>query len=501
MSCNDGQKASHLGQESASFWAFGFCALATRGAAMLIQVCAAAVLLPCDYGLLAILSIVVAFASVFKDGGVTNELIRLRASSTSGLFQEAVWLAWITNLMVALIVALLAAPLAASLRLPELTALLICFATAYLLSTPWSITAPIVQTQISPGRFVSIQVQGAAVRLIFTILLLALWPVPLALVVGLFLQVAWLNTIGLAASGVSIKVFPPFPKASALRCLWKRTRWLMLGTLAATFLQNGIYLALSLVTSATTLGTYYFAYSLPAQAGFVAATLGYSMLNDLKRQRSPERRVALLTATRRLVLTTGLLTWTLAICLPYLEQLLWQGKWSLAVPAAQIVCLFYPFHSIIIMQKIALVTAGSHSGWAALTLIQGGGLFGIAALVGFLAESLLLICFCLGLYMAASTLSGLIFTLRSDHITIGTLGRAVGQGLLVPLGTSIVGIAAVLLVQGLGVGPSNGILLAAVLTAVFPCAVVGICLADAALLHRLFRAATVITHRLPRRVG
>lgn len=478
---------------ASTFWAFGLGEVATKAVGLLLQLYLGFLFLPEDFGVLAIFLSILAFVEALKAAGVPQELIRLRAGLSDNIFGEAYCLAWAVNWAIALVLVVLSQPIATLFQSQELRPLLLCLAITYPLGTIWSVCGPIIQTQISARRYVTIRMQGDMARLISTVLLLSIWPSPLAIALGFAVQATWLSVMGQRVS--RSRLFPPRTPLSAMRQLWSRTRWLVFGTLAAALLQNGDYLTLGLVVPVATLGAYYFAFSLPAQAGLVAVALGDSMLLGLDRSRSQSRRGALLTATRRLVMVTGLLTWPLAVCLPSLEQVIWKGKWAFVVPASQVLCFFFPFRLTFIMQKIALVTTGNHRLWATLTAMQGLGMVATAAVVGTCTDALVVIAFAIGMWMALGTLLALLVAFRADDIGGGDLSHAVVRGLFIPFLSAAVGLATDVLVRLIFSAGRYPLRLAIVFSVMAACACVCVRAKD----EELFKHVQLASEALVRR--
>src|SRR5690606_30758994 len=101
------------------------------------------------------------------------------------------------------------------------------------------------------------------------------------------------------------------------------------------------------IVSTTIAGAYFFAFQLVSQIGAVlSSNVQQVLFPTLTRlQEEPERlRSATLRTLRAFSFLAAPVAIGLAVTIGYIEQVVWQGKFAAdAVPAAQILCLFFAF--------------------------------------------------------------------------------------------------------------------------------------------------------------
>jgi PST family polysaccharide transporter len=215
------------------------------------------------------------------------------------------------------------------------------------------------------------------------------------------LLIRYLLVIWLAQRGYGVMSFVwPLPLAAAFNCLatlaavseipWRggcdraawyeilgNSAWVLLTSFLRGFGRNGDYIVLGLIVSQAVVGQYFFGYQLTAQiAMLIAMNLQQVLFPVLSRVVSdPSRQALALTSSLRiLLLAAAPVSLGLAVTIAPLEELIWHGKWQVAVPLMQALAVVTPLRLIPDVVHASLTARGRFRASAMLALIEGATL-------------------------------------------------------------------------------------------------------------------------------
>jgi len=184
----------------------------------------------------------------------------------------------------------------------------------------------------------------------------------------------WILRSDLRASGTPL-----------LRRYFGESAALILGSAAFLLSQEGDYLVAGLMVSASATGIYYFAYQVPYQFASALGAALHSVLlpfmASTTRERPDETARLLMRSSESLLLSMAMAGSMLALLAPYIEQVVWRGRWGVAVLPITIMSLFMPARALVEPMKALYLGSGRFRRWIleAASLATGvvtGGLVG-----------------------------------------------------------------------------------------------------------------------------
>ena len=338
--------ASHSGQDAISltartttgfFWTVGQT-LGSKVTSLLGQIILARLLLPRDFGLVALAIIAVAFAGVIRQTGIQQILVQ-RHKNFRRWVNPAFWFELTVGTSTALLMATFSPIAAIVFHSKALIGLILVSAAGAPLSAWFAI--PTARLMIDM-RFKAIAVVGIVCNCTATVL-------------SVFL--AWR---GFGAYSILV----PLPVTAVIRCIWlwqlakphinfnpQFRRWKYLvgdsGVMIATGFLNSVmyqagYLALGLLYPKAAVGQFFFALNLSTQIGqLLSQNLGGVLLPALAKlqDNSARHAAALMRALRMLAFISTPLCFLLAVVAKPLVIVVYGTKWLPAIPVLQIMAL------------------------------------------------------------------------------------------------------------------------------------------------------------------
>lgn|GEM_PF-954887 len=325
-------------QAAAGFaWTLGQT-LGSKALGLLGQIVLARLLLPRDFGLVAVSIIAVSFASVIRQTGIQQILVQ-RHENFRRWANPAFWFELTFGVATAILLAASSPIAAAVFHSRALIGLILVSASAAPLS-PWTVV-PTARLMIDM-RFKQIAIVNMATNAMLTLM-------------SVFL--AWW---GLGAYSLII----PIPVSGAVRCIWlwrlarprvrirpQFRRWRFLvgdsGYMIATGFLNAVmyqagYLALGLLCTKATVGLFFFGLNLSSQVALLLSqNLGGVLLPALAKLQDDAVRqtAALVRALRLLAFISTPACLLLAVVAAPLIALVYGDKWLPAVPILQIMAV------------------------------------------------------------------------------------------------------------------------------------------------------------------
>lgn len=403
-----------------------------------------------DYGLYAIAIAVAIVARAMQNGGTDRYLQSRDPQQFSQMAGPAFWLGTSFNGIAAVMLSALAWPIAQWWNEPQLVWLLWVIAGSLLLQSPASVLLAGLHVDLEYRAVSRIMMISAIARQVLTIGFALLGFGPLSFVLPLL-------ALPIIESVLALMVRPRHPwkdasPRSVIITLLRDTRWLMLAALAMGLSLQGDYLIISTIVDTAIVGTYFFAYQLIAQVGaLVSNNLRTVLVPILARMNTdPERQgSAVLRSLRALFLFMPFITLGLAVVIPSMEYLIWEGKWAGAVIPVMLLALSIPFRATLGVMNAALLATSRFRVFLAMLVIQTAGMMTgavIGATTGGTAAAI-----ALGIVIADLLLCPLLilWNLSPYRISLRKLaaGMFTGPGLAVLCAAAAYGIGSVVLPQ------------------------------------------------------
>ena len=399
--------------------------LLVKAAALGAHIVLGWLLSPTDFGLYALAAGLYVLLQALQSGGVRVALVTKGRDAAARELKNALLVSAATHVTIASVL-WVGAPTAASIyREPPLIPLLRIMAVAVALNVVWVVGGAVLQNGQQFRRLAGIELADGVAKAVLTIVFAASGLGAMSLVLPLPILALFRMLAGLQAI---VREWNPeqLPARKAGR-LARDGGWIVAATLAHALLTQGDYLGLGIGLSTSLLGIYYFAYQVPGQLGsLLAVKLGDVLVPGLVARRDSGRAGDLVEMTiAQLTAALTLVGCVLAATFPYLEAILWQGRWEAAVAPAQALSLLLVLRLLHMVPKSMMQAQRRFAELFVWTLLAGVGLLGVAAVVGVLTTNMTVVATVLGTYLAVVTLLFLIVALRSTSTDVGSSLRRV----------------------------------------------------------------------------
>jgi O-antigen/teichoic acid export membrane protein len=372
-----------------SFWMI-FNALATRVASLLATILLGRWLATSDFAVYGIAMSMTALASVLRDGGVRQYLIKehKRHDELVGpVFYMALAFNTATGVGLAVLSRFSGLWTDNPLEAAEVAKVLMVIALCQPLNTPGAILQARLMGEMKFGIVSVVTGVSAFVRFGGAIVLAGLFPAPLGALAfvlplpacALFEWIAfWRHN--------RERLWTRSPRVGTWPGMFSHSSWILLGSFAIAMVNWGANPALAATSRDFDLvAVYFFAFNIVIQVGILlSANVGQVLVPAFVRLADePDRlRAAVLKAMRQVVLLAGPLSLGLAVTFPALEQLLWHGKWARAADAVRVMGLLYPFSVALSVPLSLLQARGRFRQWAMGLLLLGAITVGSACAGG-----------------------------------------------------------------------------------------------------------------------
>lgn len=348
-----------------------------------------------DYGVYAIAISLSVFLSVLRDGGLP--MVLEQKGNQFDLFAGPVfWMMLAMNAGTGLLIALIARPAAQLYHIPELVGVITLFAITVPLSVLPSVLSVRLAINLKFRELGFIQVVSAITR--NGLLLLFAWSgfgarsLLLPLLITNITDTLMLWTVTRYLPWTMPPRFRLWPE------LFRSGRWVLLGTFAIGFGNNGAYFLLGKFLPSDLVGTYFFAYQIVVQLGVLLSDNVYQVLAASFARMSydlPRIRAAVPRALSAVVLVGATASLSIASVYEPLERALWHGKWSGATYPVYILAVVWPAAACLSVLRALQMATGRFRQWGTVTLLGavssvGGTVMGaylgrsaVAAAIGF----------------------------------------------------------------------------------------------------------------------
>lgn len=335
-----------------------------------------------DFGIYGMAVAASAVVLVFPNGGVQQVLIRHGAARYNELVGPSLWISIVINITFACILAGLAPVIAAAYTEPELRVLLYISCIILVASSLKAVLFARLQIDLRYGWQAAIGVWGALVQYSCTIVLAILGFGALSFFVSLLVVTISEGLVLLVLAGRTLR-FTDINFAIWPRILGE-VKWLFPVTLAGAISLQSDRLVAGLSLEPSVLGAYVFAVMFVTSTqqlvtGHVRSIL-FPILSRMKEEPARQKSAVSRALAMLLVISSPVLG-MLGLCFPYLEMLLYSGKWVESVAAVQLLAVAFPLRSLLSVISSWNLSVGYYR-VQVIVLAANGFLVALAAGIG-----------------------------------------------------------------------------------------------------------------------
>ncbi|GAB1643001.1 oligosaccharide flippase family protein [Krasilnikovia sp. MM14-A1259] len=371
---------------------------------------------PDAFGTYAFVIGIVTIANIFRDGGISDHLVRLGPRVDTRVTNEALAGAIATNSLAALALAGVAQLVGLRPEHAEVGTLLVVAAAAMPLGSHFGVAVGVLQSRCEFKKAALLFFVQAAVQVLSALALAALWHSAMALVLGLVISAAASSLVGVRLA--RINVWPGTNGWARGMTMIHQSKWLMAGSLGTALVTGGDYLGLGLSWTNALLGIYFFGYQIPAQLGGVASSVGQVLLASLPRATTAEARQQLLmSGTSALGYIVAPLCFCVVLVLPLAERLIWGDRWHDAVVVGQILAALFPLRLLLAVARSTRIAAGEYRRWTVHIGVAGAGLFAVSSASGRLTTDPAVVAGIIGGFLACTVAAMTCSALRTQGIS------------------------------------------------------------------------------------
>lgn len=311
------------------------------------------ILFPEAFGLMALVSVVVAGLSLLSDTGVRPSIVQNARGDDPDFLNTAWTVQVIRGVILWLIMLAIAMPVAALYDEPQLAQILPVAGLALLIEGLQPTAVYTVNRHLALGRFIRIKLIAQAIGLVILTALAWTLQSVWALVIG--------NLVTSLLATIAYHAFLPGMKnrfrleADAAKQIFQFGKWIFLSTIAGFLVNQGDRAILGLYVSLETLGVYNIGYFLASIPLLVSMALQQTVMTPLYRLKPPKEsasnRAAVFRARRLIAVVMLAIASLLGFIGPSLVELLYDPRYTSAGP---IITLF----SVSVVPFLTLGTIG-----------------------------------------------------------------------------------------------------------------------------------------------
>jgi O-antigen/teichoic acid export membrane protein len=350
-----------------SLWLIGATG-AAKALGLVCQLALAWFLTKRDYGVYAIAISLSVFLSAFRDGGLQFVLEQKRAEFAR-LAGPVFWMMLAINAATAMLIILIAQPAARLYHIPELRAVMTLFAITIPLTTLPAVLTVRLAVDLRFRDLGRIQVVSATIRNVLLLLLASQGFGARSFLIPVLVTSITDTLLLLAATRYPLATLRP--QLGRWRELFAAGRWVMLGTFAIGFGNNGAYFVMGKFLPSELVGTYFFAYQIVVQLGVLLSDNVYQVLVASFARLSgdlPRIRAAVPRALGLVVVIGALASASIAVIYAPLEHEFWHGKWAAATRAVYVLALLWPAAAAVSVLRALQMATGRFREWGMVTL-------------------------------------------------------------------------------------------------------------------------------------
>lgn len=349
-------------------------------ASFLAQIILGRILTADEFGTYAIAISFNDMISVFRDGGVVRWLMQFNLLDFRRFVGKAYLLTMLCSFAIAGVMALAAVCAGAIYANSEVTYLMLVLALAFPIGAYSAVAQAQLQVEHQFRQMAYIKTAYGVTRYVVAVLLAVLGAGPLSF--------AWAVVVASTLEAIlfgfwtGLPILPQHRSLRNSRQVLRESSWSLAGASASAILRQVDYAVLGLLVSQSLLGLYYFAYQLVMQPVLlINESLRKVVLPSFSQLKGAGERES------RGLWYGGVFMGTVAspalmllgIIASPLDQILWGGKWQLAVPAIQVFCAAMPLHLVSLFSESIASSHGRFRLWTMIGFLRGVGLICAAA--------------------------------------------------------------------------------------------------------------------------
>lgn len=363
---------------SSILWMFG-ASIAIKFMSLLTQLVLGWLLTNSDFGIYYLATAIIGVLTVFREGGTRDYLIQQGPDKFNSLAGTVFWLTFTVSLACAAVaiglsVLIWIGPswLPVAYSDPRLAVLLLIGAVTLMIGAASGVVAARFQTDLRFDVVAKAQLVASAIRYILLVVLVFAGAGPIGW--GLAMMFSAMIELTLLKRSTSMKLLQLPAEVHRWKGILKLTAWLILGAMANLLIDYGNFMAVGLFASAATLGIYSFSFNLVVQlVMLISVNVQTVLMPALSRiANDPERFAHVSVRSFRGVLAIGSGACMLfATVADPVMDMLWHGRWEVAIPAAIVFCLFFPMRMTFGVTMAMMQSTGRFKLWAILSSIEG----------------------------------------------------------------------------------------------------------------------------------
>jgi len=342
---------------------------------------------PYDFGLFALYISSAFLFAVLASGGIRTALTQKTSTELDELLVPALKTSMLLATGTAIALSLASPVFATIFGEPELAPIIIVGSLALPLRSYAIVAIPALQARFE-FRHVAVSITvGALSHYVTALILASLGWGAMSLVIG---AVVGATTLSLSLlPGTASLILGATPSAKTrMTDVRRMSRWPLLGDLATESSIRVDYFVLGLFAPTAVVGGYYFAYQLVSRAGElllgVARNVLFPVLAQIQSDSARQIR-GMYRAAAALAIATGAGAALLIAAMPGVEQLIWGGKWAVAVPAMALLATALPLQIAVTTSEQLLKAKGKFKQWTTILLLRASGVAITALTVGIVA--------------------------------------------------------------------------------------------------------------------
>jgi teichuronic acid exporter len=376
-----------------------------------------------DFGLFALAAGMATMLQVMRDGGVSLWLARQTPEELKENQPEAFWLIVITALSVTGALACLGPVAAVVYDQPELRNLVWILASSMLIDAVSIVPEAHLQVHFRFRSLSTLRILCGLTRHVSAIALAASgWGVYSLVIPVVFIALLRFSfTFGVTG----IRPWKGGFDLARCRNAFRQSRWAMMGALAYALLGQIDYLMLGFVASVSVVGVYFFAYQICYQPVMLVAQSirGVIIPTFARIGGDPQRGLRASARGIRFIAVLGTLSIVyVALCIGYVENLIWHGKWADAVLPVQIISLAMPIHLLADVAAMMAQSRGKFRTVATVIALRGLGLGAAVLASGWAggADKATIVAAIVAMYLGFSGLVGSAYFFHSLGLPVKT---------------------------------------------------------------------------------
>ena len=332
-----------------------------------------------EFGVIAVVAVVVAFVRIFHDGGISVVLVQRGEAEFERLQGAGFWLAMTVSTLAAIVLAVISPWIADAYQDERLIKLLCILALSLPLGAPGNLLRAKLQLDL---RFRAISIISASKFIVRSVGMIVLALTGFG-VMSFVLPVLFVAVFEGLATYFATRIHPWRSPARPQEwvSLLKDSNWVVFSTTCRGLARNGDRMVLGLLIPKSLLGLYFFGYQITIQIVFLISLnmrhVMFPVMTKLAKEPARQSR-AIVRTIRILMLVAAPASILVATVIRPVEELMWKLKWADAVPLMQIFAVVSPMLILTDVVHAALTSRGQFRRSGLLIMAEGLWLMGSA---------------------------------------------------------------------------------------------------------------------------